>query len=89
MNVSLTPQIQKLIREKVDSGMFSNGSEVVREALRLYFERERKRDLFETEILKGLEDVAGGRVHESTDEFWKALLGEARRRAADEAKKAG
>ncbi len=34
MNVSLTPQLMKLIQEKVATGMFNNGSEVVREALR-------------------------------------------------------
>ena len=34
MNVSLTPQLMKLVQEKVASGMFNNASEVVREALR-------------------------------------------------------
>ncbi len=34
MNVSLTPQLMKLVQAKVASGMFNNASEVVREALR-------------------------------------------------------
>ncbi len=35
MNVSLTPKLEELIREKVSSGLYNNASEVVREALRL------------------------------------------------------
>jgi putative addiction module CopG family antidote len=41
MNVSLTPALEKYIRRKVASGLYNNASEVVREALRLLFERER------------------------------------------------
>jgi predicted nucleotidyltransferase len=35
VNVSLTPELEQYIRRKVDSGLYSNASEVVREALRL------------------------------------------------------
>lgn len=35
MNVSLTPELEKFVREKVASGLYNNASEVVREALRL------------------------------------------------------
>ena len=35
MNVSLTPELEKLVAQKVDSGMYNSASEVVREALRL------------------------------------------------------
>jgi antitoxin ParD1/3/4 len=35
MNVSLTPESEQYIRRKVDSGLYGNASEVVREALRL------------------------------------------------------
>jgi antitoxin ParD1/3/4 len=41
MNVSLTPQLEKMVRDKVESGLYNNASEVVREALRLMAERER------------------------------------------------
>jgi len=34
MNVSLTPELMQLIRRKVDSGMYNNASEFVREAIR-------------------------------------------------------
>lgn len=41
MNVSLTPELEQYIRRKVDSGLYSNASEVVREALRLLVGREK------------------------------------------------
>lgn len=35
MRVSLTPKLEELIRRKVESGLYDNESEVIREALRL------------------------------------------------------
>ena len=35
MNISLTPELEKYINEKVDSGLYTSASEVVRESLRL------------------------------------------------------
>lgn len=35
MNVSLTPELEKFVQEKVNSGMYTSASEVVRESLRL------------------------------------------------------
>ncbi len=43
MNVNLTPQLETMIRRKVDSGMYNSASEVVRDALRLMDERDRLR----------------------------------------------
>ena len=45
MNVNLTPQLEELVRSKVDSGMYSSASEVVREALRLMDEQDRLRQV--------------------------------------------
>lgn len=39
MNLSITPELQKLIQRKVDSGLYANASEVVRDALRRMDER--------------------------------------------------
>jgi len=39
MNVSLTPELEKFVRNKVATGTYNNASEVVREALRLLMER--------------------------------------------------
>jgi antitoxin ParD1/3/4 len=35
LNVNLTPQLERLVRQKVESGRYNSASEVVREALRL------------------------------------------------------
>ena len=35
MNVSLTPELEKLVSEKVRSGMYHTASEVIRDGLRL------------------------------------------------------
>lgn len=39
MNVSLTPELERLVREKVATGLYNNASEVVREALRLFLSK--------------------------------------------------
>ena len=36
MNVSLSPQLAKFVRSKVDSGAYASSSEVIREALRWF-----------------------------------------------------
>lgn len=34
MHISLTPELEDLIKNKVESGLYNNASEVIREALR-------------------------------------------------------
>ena len=41
MNVSLTPELERLIHKKVESGLYLSASEVVRESLRLLEERDK------------------------------------------------
>jgi len=43
MNVSLTPELDRFVAEKVESGRYTSASEVVREALRLLQEHEQSR----------------------------------------------
>ncbi|WP_290653598.1 type II toxin-antitoxin system ParD family antitoxin [Aquisalimonas sp.] len=40
MNVSLTPELEAFVKQKVNTGMYSSVSEVVREALRLLEEHD-------------------------------------------------
>jgi antitoxin ParD1/3/4 len=35
MNVSLTPELEKFVQDKVKSGLYTTASEVIRESLRL------------------------------------------------------
>jgi antitoxin ParD1/3/4 len=43
MNVSLTPELEKKIDERVATGNYTSASELVREALRLFFEIDESR----------------------------------------------
>lgn len=59
MNISLTPQLEKLVKNKVESGYYGSASEVMREALRLLAERDHRQSVrieeLRTEIKKGLD----------------------------------
>jgi antitoxin ParD1/3/4 len=55
MNVSLTPELEKYIRTKVDSGRYLSASEVVREALRLLEQKEKRLEELRVEIQNGLD----------------------------------
>jgi antitoxin ParD1/3/4 len=45
MNISLTPQLEKLVKKKVESGHYGSASEVMREALRLLAERDHRQSV--------------------------------------------
>jgi antitoxin ParD1/3/4 len=59
LNINLTPQLEKLVRQKVESGRYNSASEVVREALRLLEEQNELRALqlerLRRDIREGLE----------------------------------
>ena len=78
MNVSLTPELEAMIRQQVDSGRYNNVSEVVREALCLLDERDRLEHL-RSLVLVGLEQAQRGELVEFTPE----LLEDIHRRAEE------
>lgn len=45
MNVSLTPELETLILDKVKTGRYHSASEVVREALRLLEEQDKLKEV--------------------------------------------
>ncbi|HZM02564.1 MAG TPA: type II toxin-antitoxin system ParD family antitoxin [Candidatus Saccharimonadales bacterium] len=52
MNVSLTPALEKLVAQKVESGLYQSASEVIREGLRLLDDHDRLRELHLNEVRK-------------------------------------
>ncbi len=60
MNVLLAPELERLVTEKVESGLYQTASEVVREALRLFKERDQARDQLRADVQAGFDQLARG-----------------------------
>jgi antitoxin ParD1/3/4 len=60
MNVSLTPQLEKYIGEKVRSGKYQTASEVVREALRFMQDRDTRLAELNRKIQDGVDSLDRG-----------------------------
>jgi antitoxin ParD1/3/4 len=84
MNVTLPPQFETMVREKVATGRYSDASEVVQEALRQMEERDRRLDQLRAALAIADEQIARGEVVEWTPELRAEIMAEAR-----EAAKAG
>lgn len=73
MNISLTPELTKLVREKVASGMYRSASEVIREALRILEEKDRLQKIrieqLRKEIQIGLTELERGEVLSEEEVF--------------------
>ena len=81
MNVSLTPELERLVDEKVASGLYESASEVIREALRLLRDRDEVRTLaledLKRDIVAGLDQLERG---DSAPLDIEAIKAEGRRR---------
>lgn len=64
MNVSLTPELEKMVSLKVESGKYNSASEVMREGLRLLQQRdeayEQKLAWLKGEIQIGMDELEAG-----------------------------
>jgi len=76
MNVSLTPELEKFVQDKVEGGRYTSASEVVREALRLLERREerlRERELalkaFQAELDRRIAEADAGKVMDVDEAF--------------------
>lgn len=56
MNVSLSPELEKLVNDKVNSGLYGSPSDVVSEALTAWAERERIREAKLAALRQDIED---------------------------------
>ena len=62
MTVTLTPEAEALVQQKVDAGGYATADEVIRAALRLLDERDRRREEWDAAIAVADEQVARGQV---------------------------
>jgi antitoxin ParD1/3/4 len=69
MNVSLTPELEQFVDAKVESGLYNNASEVVREGLRLLKEYDEVRLRWREQIERGWQDAQAGRLVDGDEAF--------------------
>jgi len=89
MNVSLTPELEQLVQEKVQTGLYTSASEVVREALRLLKERDEVRrmrlDELRRELQAGIDAADRGDLADGK-QFFSELREDLKRQAGAETK---
>ena len=73
LSITLPAEMVRVIRAKVESGGYGSNSEVIREAMRGWLERERHFATFSEAIERGISDADAGRVKDS-DQVRKSLL---------------
>ena len=69
MNVSLTPELERFVDAKVESGMYNNASEVVREGLRLLKEQDEVRLRWREQIERGWQEAQAGHLVDGEEAF--------------------
>ena len=62
LSITLPAEMVRVIREKVASGAYASNSEVIRDALRGWLERDRRLAALDTAIANGIADAEAGRV---------------------------
>ena len=86
MNISLTPELDDFVTEKVESGLYASASEVVREGLRLLKEFEEVKRVrlqeLKQEISIGVKqlDNGQGKTYKSAGALIEHVKAEGRRR---------
>lgn len=87
MNVSLTPELERLINDKVETGFYQTASEVVREALRLLKQRDAGLLQLQKDIQAGLDQIERGEYteydHKSTPKLAARVKALGRKRLAE------
>ncbi len=65
----LGPHYESFIKDQLASGRYSSAGDVMRDALRLLEERERRLAALDASIARGLADVQAGRVYDAVAVF--------------------
>lgn len=60
VHVSLTPELERMVKEKVESGLYNNTSEVIREALRAAARAEAENEWLKREAAIGFAQLEAG-----------------------------
>jgi len=78
MQVSLTPELESIIQDRIASGQYNTPMEIIREALRLIAERdhflETQRESLRHDIKAGLDQLDKGlAVTPTKEEVWRKI----------------
>jgi antitoxin ParD1/3/4 len=84
LSITLPAEMVRVIREKVASGAYGSNSEVIRDALRGWLERDRRLAVLDTAIANGIADAEAGRAQpiETARKDLRARLGKKSRTSA-------
>jgi antitoxin ParD1/3/4 len=91
MHISLTPELENIIKEKVASGLYNNAGEAVREALRFIKTNEElvyliKLDSLRAKLAEGERDIEAGRHTELAQEEIRPFFQTVKDKALDSIK---
>jgi antitoxin ParD1/3/4 len=93
VNISLTPELEQLVNDKVKTGMYQTASEVIREGLRLLRERDQRVEALRRDVRAGFEAVERGEFTDYDESNIKELSDRiktrGRKRLAEEKVKTG
>jgi antitoxin ParD1/3/4 len=93
MNVSLTPELEQFVSEKVKTGMYQTASEVIREGLRLVRERDQRMEALRRDVRAGFEAIERGEFTDYDEGGIKKLServkARGRKRLVEEKRKTG
>lgn len=85
LNVSLTPELERFVQERVATGRYQTASEVIREGLRLLEQEERDRELafdaLKAKLNRGVAQADGGQLIDPAEVLRKIDALRARRAA--------
>lgn len=73
MNISLTPELEQLVSDKVKTGLYQTASEVIREGLRILNERDQHLEALRRDVRAGFEAVQRGEFSEFDGKNIKVL----------------
>ena len=89
MNVSLTPRLERFIKDRIEDGRYHSASEVVRDALRLLEVREWRRGELRKAVRVGLEQLDRGEGRPFDDDLVREVVARGRKRLGQHRKRNG
>ncbi|MGH7132629.1 MAG: type II toxin-antitoxin system ParD family antitoxin [Phycisphaerales bacterium] len=85
MNISLSKQLEKWVRDRVKSGDFETASEVIRDALRIAKDRAQAIESLRRDLRPGMKSLDRGDVRPLDDDAMRRIVAAGRKKLASRA----